>query len=85
MSASTAFFGGEILTLDPALPQAEAVLVDDGTIVHVGSERDVRAQFDDATQEVDLQGNVLVPGFIDAHSHPLWAAKTRGAPVVDVR
>ncbi len=85
MSASTLFFGGEIVTVDPERPSADAVFVDDGTIVHVGRLSDAEAMADENTERVDLNGAVLLPGFIDAHSHPLWAAKTRGAPVVDIR
>lgn len=85
MSETALFFGGEILTIDPELPQAEAVFIDDGTIAFVGSLSEAETNADPDTQRIDLQGSVLLPGFIDAHSHPLWAAKTRGAPVVDVR
>ena len=85
MSDTTLFFGGQILTVDESIPYAEAVLIKNGTIAHVGSLRDAEALANTATDRVDLRGSVLLPGFIDAHSHLLWAAKTRGAPVVDVR
>lgn len=85
MSDSTLFFGGQIVTIDPDIPYAEAVLIDNGTIVFVGSLNQARTLTYSSTEEVDLAGSTLLPGFIDAHSHPLWAAKTRGAPVVDIR
>ena len=85
MSETTLFFGGHILTVDDSIPRAEAVFVSDGTITHVGSLSEAEAMADATTERVDLSGSVLLPGFIDAHSHPLWAAKTRGAPVVDIR
>ncbi|MBD0865199.1 MAG: amidohydrolase [Rhodobacteraceae bacterium] len=82
---STLFFGGQIVTVDPRFTAPEAVVVQDGAIVHVGSLTKAQALCDARTERIDLAGSVLLPGLIDAHSHPLWASKTRGAPVVDIR
>lgn len=79
------FTGGPIVTLDDSVHLPEAVAVLDGLIVSVGTLDDARSSLPGEHDVVDLQGRCLLPGFIDAHSHPLWAAKTRGAPVVDVR
>ncbi len=78
------FTGGTILTMEPALERVEALGIRNGKIVALGSLDAVLAALPDAPVQ-DLAGHTLLPGFIDAHSHPLWAAKTRGAPVVDVR
>ena len=83
--SSTLFHSGTIVTQDPQYPAPEAVLISCGKIVAVGKLADIRARAGKATDEIDLAGQTLLPGFIDAHSHPIWAAKTRGAPVVDVR
>ena len=85
MTESTLFYGGEIVTVDPNHPDPEAVLAVGERIECVGDLQTARRLAPDDTQEVDLRNGVLLPGLIDAHSHPLWAAKTRGAPVVDVR
>ena len=77
--------GGPIVTMDPAWPRPEAVGVRNGRIATVGALADVRDALGPKPRIVDLAGSTLLPGFIDAHSHILWAAKTRGAPVVDVR
>lgn len=81
----TLFYGGTIVTVDPDYPAPEAVLIGDGRILDVGDLDQLQAQAGADAQHVDLGGQTLLPGFIDAHSHPIWAAKTRGAPVVDVR
>ena len=81
----TVFRGGTIITVDESMVNPEAVVVCDGTIVFVGSQLEAEKSIHDDPMYIDLEGNFLLPGFIDAHSHPLWAAKTRGAPVVDVR
>tara|TARA_R110002012_G_scaffold312957_3_gene524153 strand:- start:788 stop:2533 length:1746 start_codon:yes stop_codon:yes gene_type:complete len=68
--ADALFFGGPILTMDDAQPNVEAVAVDDGIIVGVGSSAELEADFlGPETQLHDLQGRTLIPGFVDAHSH----------------
>lgn len=83
--SGTLFYGGTIVTQDPKYPAPEAVLISCGKIVAVGDLADIQPRADKATVKHDLAGQTLLPGFIEAHSHPIWAAKTRGAPVVDVR
>ena len=68
--AGALFFGGPILTMDDAQPNVEAVAVDDGIIVGVGSRAELEADFlGPETQLHDLKGRTLIPGFVDAHSH----------------
>ena len=81
----TIFHGGTIITVDESAVNPEAVVIRDGAIVFVGSRLEAERSVLSDPMHVDLEGNCLLPGFIDAHSHPLWAAKTRGAPVVDIR
>ena len=68
-SADTIYHGGQIVTIDDTNPAAEAVAVQAGKIVAVGSEADVMAWRGDGTEVVDLAGKTLLPGFIDAHGH----------------
>jgi predicted amidohydrolase YtcJ len=65
------YFGGEIHTVDPARPRAEAVGVRSGRIVAVGSERECRAALGEHFSAMDLRGRALLPGFIDTHLHPV--------------
>jgi hypothetical protein len=69
--ASTIFFNGEIATLDPERPAAEAVAVRDGKIVAVGTKSEVMVQRGPETQMVDLAGRVLLPSLKDHHVHLL--------------
>ncbi|MFI6603089.1 amidohydrolase [Nonomuraea sp. NPDC050536] len=55
---------------------AEAVLVRDGVIAAVGPESEVVRQAA-AHDVVDLDGGLLVPGFTDAHIHPVQAGLER--------
>lgn len=64
------FVGGPVLTMDADNRVAEALAVEDGRIAAVGS----RAELDGwaaarSATVVDLKGRVIVPGFVDAHSH----------------
>ncbi|MGH8043880.1 MAG: amidohydrolase family protein, partial [Stenotrophomonas sp.] len=57
-----------ITTLDPRLPQADALAVVDGRIAAIGVEADVRAGLTGATV-IDAGGRRLVPGLNDSHTH----------------
>ncbi len=63
------FTGGRILTMNPALPVAEAVAIDRGRIVAVGTTNELDEFRRRARQVIDLDGATLMPGFIDAHTH----------------
>jgi predicted amidohydrolase YtcJ len=65
--------GGTIHTLEPG-PAPEAVLAFGADVVAVGTLEECRAAASTLGAEpevVDLAGATLVPGFIDAHAHPL--------------
>ena len=57
-----------VRTLDHS-PFAEAVLLADGHIAAVGASDVVTVQAPDDAHRVDLQGRVVLPGLIDAHTH----------------
>ncbi|MEV4668638.1 amidohydrolase [Microbacterium sp. LWO12-1.2] len=62
--------GGRVFLSDGARATARAVAVTDGIITAVG--HDVSALIGPDTEVVDLAGGLLVPGFQDAHVHPVW-------------
>ena len=64
---------GNVLTQDDARPSAEAFAIKDGRFVAVGSNDDVRNLVSQGTEVIDAAGATVVPGFIDAHSHPSGA------------
>jgi predicted amidohydrolase YtcJ len=67
--------GGTVHT-DFSEPPMAAVAVGSGRILAVGSVDEVGALRGAGTRVVDLSGRVLVPGFIDAHVHPVSAGRT---------
>jgi hypothetical protein len=62
-------FNAKILTMDPDKPYAEAVYAEEGRIVGVGSNADMRALAKPDAEIVDGGGNTLVPGFSENHLH----------------
>jgi predicted amidohydrolase YtcJ len=62
-------FGGNVVTLDPALHAAEAVAITADRITEVGTSTDVRGLAGSGTRLIDLRGRTVVPGLVDAHAH----------------
>ncbi|UNK72511.1 amidohydrolase [Microbacterium sp. H1-D42] len=63
-------YGGRVFLSDASRGRADAVAVSGGRIVAVGA--DAAELIGPATSVVDLDGRMLLPGFQDAHVHPLW-------------
>lgn len=60
---------GTIYTANAQQPKAEAVAVNGGKIVFVGSNAGAAAYLGSNTKVIDLRGNIAVPGFTDSHYH----------------
>jgi predicted amidohydrolase YtcJ len=67
--ADAIYIGGTVITVDDAMPSAEALAIKDGLIVAVGTAAEVMAMRADHTRVVDIGGLTIVPGFIDGHAH----------------
>jgi predicted amidohydrolase YtcJ len=64
------FYNGKIYTVDARSSIVEAVVVENGRILFVGSTPEARAAWSDSrTKMVDLGGKLMLPGFIDNHTH----------------
>jgi predicted amidohydrolase YtcJ len=63
--------GGSVYSMDASRSWAEAVAVKDGRLVYVGSDRGVGARVGPRTKVVELRGRLVLPGFVDAHIHPV--------------
>src|SRR5512135_1277783 len=48
-----------------------AIAVDGGKIVEVGASSDLRMRYD-AGRTINANGNAVVPGFVDPHTHLMW-------------
>ncbi len=69
--ADLVFTGGPVFTADAVRSRASSVAVSKGRIVAVGG-HDVDDLIGPRTEVIDLAGRMLLPGFQDAHVHPVW-------------
>ncbi len=60
---------GKVWTGEAARPWAEAVAVRDGLIFAVGQAAELRTLTPSGAKLVDLGGSLVLPGFIDSHTH----------------
>jgi predicted amidohydrolase YtcJ len=71
--ADLALLGGSLLTIAQVGGRAAALAVRGGRIVTVGSDDAVRQQIGPRTRVIELGGRTVLPGFQDAHVHPIGA------------
>ncbi len=69
-SAQT-YINGKIFTSNPKQPDANTMIVQNGRIVWIGEQSNLRNIEGEC---IDLKGQRVLPGIIDAHLHPLWLA-----------
>lgn len=62
-------FNGNIVTMGKT-PRAQAVALLNGKFFAVGDDQEIKALANGNTKKIDLGGKTVLPGFIDAHSHP---------------
>src|SRR5512132_665286 len=68
---------GRVLTVEDALPEAQAIAIKGDRIAALGSSTDIRRYVGPATQVVDLHGQLAVPGLIDGHAHFLGVGEAQ--------
>lgn len=71
--SETLFVEGVVWTADPTNPRAEAVLVRDGVIDFVGTSAQASERAGPGAPTVELAGRMLLPGFVESHTHPAVA------------
>jgi predicted amidohydrolase YtcJ len=69
--------GGKVATVDPAIGMTEAIAVTGYTITAVGSNADIAAYIGPATDVIELNGRLAIPGFIEGHGHYLGLGRAR--------
>ncbi len=70
VKADLVLVNGNVLTIDPSLPRAQAFAVKHGRFIAIGDDATIRALVGSGTQVIDAAGMTVTPGFIDAHCHP---------------
>ncbi|AHC26358.2 twin-arginine translocation pathway signal protein [Mycolicibacterium neoaurum] len=73
-SATTVFRNGRVYTVAGPAPWAQAVAVTGNTISYVGDDAGAMALAGPDTTVIDLGGKLLMPGFVEGHTHPFLGA-----------
>lgn len=73
-TADIIFMGGRVFTMNYDFPEVEAVACRDGIILDIGSYEDLSVLEGKNTEIVDLEGGVLLPGYIDTCGNPALLA-----------
>ncbi|MCH8125895.1 amidohydrolase [candidate division KSB1 bacterium] len=60
---------GKIVTLDDTISEAQAIAISGYSITAVGSDEEIQKYIGDNTEVIDLNGRLVVPGFIEGHGH----------------
>lgn len=74
VEADFVFRNGRVYTVSGPQEWAEAVAVKGNTIRHVGDEAGAMAMVGPGTRVIDLDGKLLMPGFVEGHIHPFFGA-----------
>jgi predicted amidohydrolase YtcJ len=81
--ADIALINGNIITLNRNLPRAEAIAIKGNRIFAVGKRAEIESLIGEQTKVVELDGKLVIPGFIDAHVHPFGAG--HALTVIDLK
>jgi len=75
----TIFKNGNVLTKEQTAPRAEGLAVQFGRIYKVGKTEEIEKLAGPETKIIDLKGQTLLPGFIDAHNRYLSLCLANGS------
>jgi predicted amidohydrolase YtcJ len=73
--------GGDVRTMDPRRPRAQALAARGGRIVALGSNAELQGLRGPSTETVEAGGATVLPGLIDAHGHFGHVARSMAAAV----
>src|SRR5512134_4099289 len=84
-SPTVIYFAREFITLDPKKPRAEAIAVQDGKFLAVGTRAEVAAAAgSNARLDKSFNDKVVIAGFVEQHVHPVLAALTMNTKVISI-
>ncbi|MDZ7335109.1 MAG: amidohydrolase [candidate division KSB1 bacterium] len=67
--ADLVLLNGKIITLEEAMPEAQALAARGDIIVAVGSNEQMKRFVSSETRVIDLRGQLAIPGLIESHGH----------------
>ncbi|MHA1198133.1 MAG: amidohydrolase [Candidatus Heimdallarchaeaceae archaeon] len=72
LSADFVILSANVWTIDENHSKAEAIAIYQDTIMKVGSNEEIKPLVGSETEVITLNGESVIPGFIDAHTHIAW-------------
>lgn len=69
LEATLAILNANVITLNSKQPQAEAIAIQNGKIIAVGSNKKIRKYISNKTKIIDAKRKTVVPGLVDCHVH----------------
>ena len=76
---------GTVITVNEAQPRASAVAVGADRIIAVGEFTDIEGLIGEHTRVIDIGDGCVLPGFVEAHGHPLLESVTLSDRILDIR
>jgi len=79
LNATLTILNANVITLNSKQPKAEAVAIQNGKIIAVGSNEKIRKYLGKETEVIDAKNRTVVPGFVDCHVHMTgfgWSLQT---------
>jgi predicted amidohydrolase YtcJ len=76
-TADLVLHNGRIVTVDADHPEVQAVAIRGDRILAVGSDEEIRRYIGSATEVIDLEGRLAIPGFIEGHGHFLGLGSSK--------
>jgi predicted amidohydrolase YtcJ len=76
---------GNIITLNPSKPQAEAIVIRDNKIIGVGTDKKMISIAGKNAKVIDLERRTVLPGFADSHIHLIHYGLMLSSIILDVR
>lgn len=67
---------GRLTTWREPVVEHAAVVIRDGVVAWTGADRDLPSDID-GIEELDVGGAAVIPGFVDCHTHAVWAGSRR--------
>ena len=69
-SPDTILYNANVITVNPNSPKAEAIAILGEKVIAIGENDQILKLANSNTKKINIAGKTVVPGFIDAHSHP---------------
>lgn len=75
-TADWILYNGNIITMNDEQKQAEAMAIEGNRIIAVGDQGSMKSLINSQTQQINLDGKIVIPGLIDAHLHGIRGGRT---------